>query len=79
MRHGGILGSSIETARETARKCGTCPLRVLDDWLFERWDVVSLCREFACVKCVAEPGEWEPEGIDEGFGGETLEEVELAF
>lgn len=79
MRSGGILDSPIETARETARKCRAYPLRVLDDWLFERWDVVSLCREFACVRCVAEPSEWESEGIDEGFGGETLEEVELAF
>ena len=74
-----VLESPFEAAKAAARKRGSCPLRELDDWLFERWDVVALCREFSCAECVALPGEWEPEGFDGDFETEALEEAGLPF
>lgn len=74
-----VIETPFEAAKATARECGCCPMRELDDWLFERWDVVTLCREFSCAECVALPGEWEPEGFDGYFVTEALEEVELPF
>lgn len=37
-----------------------CPMEALEDWVFEHWDVVSLCASHACEECVlVEP--WQPE------------------
>ena len=79
MPRSNVLESPFESARVAARERGGCPMRELDDWLFEHWDVVTLCREFSCAECVALPGEWEPEGFEEDFGIGAHEEVELPF
>ena len=49
------LGDRFATARHGALKAGICPVLLLDDFYTEHWDFGTLCREFGCKTCVAEP------------------------
>lgn len=71
--------SPFEAAEAAAREHGGCPMRELDDRLFDHWDVVTLCRGFSCAECVALPGEWEPDFFDGDFETEAPGEVELPY
>ena len=35
------------------KKCEACPIWTLDGWLFDHWDIPTLCGEFRCKECEA--------------------------
>ena len=56
----GPLDSPFGAAWRLAGKRGVCPLEELEDYLFDRWDIPTLCGAFPRGECVAGPGDWEP-------------------
>ena len=47
--------SPFETAARKAGERGACPVWELEDFYANHWDFESLCSDFCCRKCVAEP------------------------
>ena len=49
------FGSPFEAAALEAGRKGSCPVWELEDFYTNHWDFETLCSEFRCRECVAEP------------------------
>ena len=52
--------SPFEAAALRAGREGSCPVRMLEDFYTNHWGFETLCSEFRCRECVAEPGDFGP-------------------
>ena len=63
-----MLDDPFETAALKAGREGSCPVWALEDFYTNHWDFETLCSEFGCKECVAEPEDlgptdpWVPDG-----------------
>ena len=55
-----LLESPFEAARRRACEAGGCPVWQLDDFYTDHWDFDTLCSDFGCAECVADPEDMGP-------------------
>ena len=54
------LGSPFEAAALEAGRKGSCPVWELEDFYTNHWDFETLCSDFGCEECVADPEDMGP-------------------